>query len=63
MIGKCIYIVKRKAYQRKFDDERYDNLEGLMRNPKIWWKAVKLRIVGTYKCGQGANAVNKVIDR
>ncbi len=43
-----VYIVKRKAYKRavikaktKFDEKRYDYLEGLMRNPKKWWKAVK----------------------
>ena len=38
-----VYIVKRKAYKRavskakrKFDEKRYDNLEGLMRNSKKW---------------------------
>ena len=59
--------MKRKAYKRavskakrKFDEKRYDNLEGLIRNSKKWWKAVgKLGVVGR---NAKAKAVSRVVN-
>ena len=46
--------------KRKFNEKRYDDLEGLLSNPKKWWKAVrKLRIIGR---DRGAGAFSKVIN-
>ncbi len=46
--------------KKKFNEKRYDDLEGLLSNPRKWWKAVrKLGVIGRYR---RAGAVSKMVN-
>ena len=46
--------------KKKFNEKRYDDLEGLLSNPRKWWKAVKkLGVIGR---DRRAGAVSKVVN-
>ena len=62
-----VYSMNRKGYKRavheakrKFKEKRYDDLEGLLSNPKKWWKA--LRKLGVIGRDRRAGAVSKVVN-
>ena len=62
-----VCILQRKMYKRavnrakkKFDEKRYDNLEGLMTNSKKWWKA--LRKYGVAGRSGKVKTVSKVVN-